>query len=452
MTVRRMLAGLVAALVAAAAVLIGGGTPAAAAGGKRVVIYYQTQYSNGSYVSPLGLTDHATGATDLLIGAFHLNGDGSVHLNDDPPGDPKFTQMWADVAAMRTKGVHALGMVGGAAQGSFQRLDTNFATYYPLLKNVVSTYHLDGLDLDVEESMSLGGVERLIDQLHTDFGAGFIVTLAPVATALSGGGNLSGFSYDQLYRDRASSIAWFNAQFYCGWGSLSSTSGYDAVVNHGVVPADKVVAGTLTNPANCGSGYVDPGTLNSTLAALVAKYPSFGGVAGWEYFNSLPGGTGSPWQWAASVSAAMNGTTPTGPPDLALGKSVTGSAPCNANETPAKAVNGSVSGGNSDKFCSLTSPAQLTVDLGAAYSLTGLEIDHASAGGEAASYNTRAYTVQVSTNGTTWTTVAQATANTAGVTTHSLTATSARYVRLNVTTPTQTTDPATRIYELKVFG
>jgi chitinase len=186
-------------------------------------------------------------------------------------------------------------------------LDTDFATYYPLLKNVVSTYHLNGLDLDIEENMSLGGVERLIDQLHTDFGSGFLVTLAPVATALSGGGNLSGFSYDQLYRDRADSIAWFNAQFYCGWGSLSSTSGYDAIINHGVVPADKVVAGTLTNPANCGSGYVDPGTLSSTLGALTSSYPNFGGVAGWEYFNSLPGGTSAPWQWAASVSAAMGG-------------------------------------------------------------------------------------------------------------------------------------------------
>jgi hypothetical protein len=452
MTVRRTLAGVVAGLVAAAAVLFGSGTPASAASSKRVVVYYQTQYPNGTYVSPLGLTDHSTGATDLLIGAFHLNGDGSVHLNDDPPGDPKFTQMWADVATMRAKGVHALGMVGGAAQGSFQRLDTDFATYYPLLKNVVSTYHLDGLDLDVEESMSLGGVERLIDQLHTDFGSGFLVTLAPVATALSGGGNLSGFSYDQLYRDRAGSIAWFNAQFYCGWGSLGSTSGYDAVISHGVVPADKVVAGTLTNPANCGSGYVDPTTLHNTLAALTAKYPSFGGVAGWEYFNSLPGGTAAPWQWAASVSSAMGGGGGTGPTNLALGKSVTGSAPCNSNETPAKAVNGSVSGGNSDKFCSLTSPSQLTVDLGAGYSVTGLEIDHASAGGESASYNTKAYTVQVSTNGSTWTTVAQATANTAAVTTHSLTATSARYVRLNVTKPTQSTDPATRIYELKVFG
>jgi chitinase len=292
-----------AAVLLAAVAALASGAPATAAGSKRVVVYYQTQYANGSYVSPKALVDHGTGVTDLLVGAIHLNQD-DVTLNDHTPDDPSFTQMWQDLAALQGAGVHVLGMVGGAAQGSFQRLDADFDTYYPRLKDVVTTYHLDGLDLDVEESMSLGGIERLIDQLHADFGAGFLVTLAPVATALSGGGNLSGFDYDQLYRDRAGSISWFNAQFYCGWGSLDSTSGYDAIVARGTVPADKVVAGTLTNPANCGSGYVDLDTLKATLATLAGRY-DFGGVAGWEYFNSEPGGTAAPWQWAAEMSAAM---------------------------------------------------------------------------------------------------------------------------------------------------
>jgi hypothetical protein len=26
-------------------------------------------------------------------------------------------------------------------------------------------------------------------------------------------------------------------------------------------------------------------------------------VAGWEYFNSLPGGTAEPWRWSADVTA-----------------------------------------------------------------------------------------------------------------------------------------------------
>jgi hypothetical protein len=212
--------------------------------------------------------------------------------------------MWADLAKMRAAGVHVSVMVGGAAAGSFRRLDTNFGTYYPLLRNVIRKYHLDGVDLDVEENMSLAGIERLIDALRTDFGPGFIITLAPVATALSGGGNLSGFSYDKLYRDRGGKISWFNAQFYNGWGSLAGTASYDAVIRHGVVPPGKVAAGALTSPAN-GGGYVSLTTLRSTLKKLTTKYPTFAGAAGWEYFNSEPGGRSTPWNWASGVASAL---------------------------------------------------------------------------------------------------------------------------------------------------
>ncbi|MFI5782891.1 glycosyl hydrolase family 18 protein [Nocardia sp. NPDC051570] len=282
-----------------------GATTAQAATGRHVVLYYQTQYDNGRYVSPLDLTSHRTGTTDLIVGAVHLNANGVVHLNDDPPNSPRYTQMWTDLRTMRQQGVRVIAMLGGAGRGSFQRLDTDFATYYPLLKNLVTTYRLDGVDLDVEESMSLPGLERVIDALRADFGPGFLVTLAPVAPELSGGGGLSGVDYDALYRDKGREISWFNTQFYCGWGDLSSTSGYDDIIRHGVVPASKVVAGTLTNPANCGSGYVDPSILKSTLGQLIQRYPDFAGVDGWEYFNSLPGGTSAPWQWAAEVSSVL---------------------------------------------------------------------------------------------------------------------------------------------------
>ncbi|HET6293907.1 MAG TPA: discoidin domain-containing protein [Kribbella sp.] len=443
------------ALAAATAAVFGAAllsAPAAQAGttadSKRVVVYYQTQYLNNVYVSPKAMTDNTTGVTNVLVGAIHLDPE-VVHLNDDPPEAAKFTQMWADLKAMQAKGVKVSAFVGGAAQGSFQRLDTEFDKYYPRLKNLVTTYGLDGLDLDVEENMSQAGINRLIDQLTTDFGTGFVITLAPVATALSGGGNLSGFNYETLERDRGSKIDWYNAQFYCGWGSMANTTGYDNIINRGLFTPNKVVTGVVTNSANCG-GYVALPTLKNTLAALVAKYPAFGGVDGWEYFNSDPGGTAAPWQWAREMTSAMSGTT--GPVNLALNKPATGSAACASTEGPAKSVNGSVSGGNSDKFCSLAASKFLQVDLGSSQALGKFEVTHAAAGGEAASFNTRAFTIQTSPNGSTWTTRATVTANTAAVTTHTVTGVTARYVRLNITTPTQTTDPAARIYELKIFA
>ena len=200
--------------------------------------------------------------------------------------------------------MHVLAFVGGAPRGSFQRLENDFATYYPLLKKLIKDHQLSGIDPDVEELMSNAAINRLIDSLRADFGAGFLITLVPVATELSGGGGLSGMNHDQLYRDRGSNISWFNAQLYCGWGTLANTTGYDSVIKRGLMPASNVVAGTVTNPANC-SGCLSMTTLKATIGKLKAQYPDFGGIDGWEYVNSLPGGTAKEWQWAAEISSAV---------------------------------------------------------------------------------------------------------------------------------------------------
>jgi hypothetical protein len=140
-----------------------------------------------------------------------------------------------------------------------------------------------------------------------------------------------------------------------------------------------------------------------------------------------------------------------GRPNLALNRPATGSAACNANEMPAKAVNGSVSGGTSDKFCSGAATKFLQVDLGQSVPIGSFTIRHAAAGGESASWNTRDYDIRVSADGVNWTTLIQARANTAAVSSHTVSA-PARYVRLDILTPQQTSGGATRIYEFEVYG
>jgi hypothetical protein len=202
-----------------------------------------------------------------------------------------------------------MGMLGGAAKGSFTRLDRDDATfeeYYTPLRELIRTRGLDGLDLDVEEPMNLSGVIRLIDRLKSDFGSGFIITLAPVAAALMSDNprhNLSGFSYEALEVMRGSQIAWYNTQFYCGWGDMRKPEGYDLMVARGW-PPEKVVVGLVTNPDN-GSGWVPFEVLSNVLTTLQSRYPTFGGVMGWEYFNSLPGGKGKPWEWATFMTQKL---------------------------------------------------------------------------------------------------------------------------------------------------
>jgi chitinase len=290
--------------VLSAAVLVAtattGTAEAAVAASKNVVAYYQTQYSGGAYVSP----DPLRGiASDIEVGAFHLNGDGSIHLNDDPPSAGTFTQMWSDLGSLQQSGVRVDAMLGGAAQGSYANLHNDFTTYYGLLKNTLQTYHFNGIDLDIEETFSLADTEHLISQLRSDFGTGFVITLAPVATDMTGSSNFSGgFDYRTLESDIGSQIDWYNVQFYCGWGSLDGTSGYDGLM--GSWRASRIVAGTVTNPANC-SGYVDPAALAGTIRSLVAEHSDFGGIAGWEYFNSTGVNGGGPESWYQNAKSAM---------------------------------------------------------------------------------------------------------------------------------------------------
>ncbi|MFF5230326.1 GDSL-type esterase/lipase family protein [Dactylosporangium sp. NPDC000521] len=136
--------------------------------------------------------------------------------------------------------------------------------------------------------------------------------------------------------------------------------------------------------------------------------------------------------------------------NLARGATVTGSAACVAAEAPAKALDGVITGNS--KWCSGAAGATLQADLGAARTVRRFVVRHASSGGESQALNTRAFTIQVSTDGATWTTAVTVTANTDGVTSHRVGPLTARYLRLVVTTPTQTTDPATRVYELEVEG
>ena len=278
----------------------------------RVVCYFQTYYQDDEYISLLPLITNPSGTTHVILAAVHINDDpDKLTLNDDHPDHPKYTQLWDEVLVLQDSNIKVLGMLGGAAKGSFARLDysesrtdiplARFNAYYAPLRSFIRTHNLDGIDLDIEEEMSLPGVVHLIDRLVADFGPSFLITLAPVATALiPSRPHLSGFNYFLLEAARGSSIAWYNTQFYNGWGSLESPAHYDAVISHGWKP-EKVVAGMLTNPRSGGSGYVMLPDLARVLGYLIEKHPNFGGVMGWEYWESLPSPR-DPWEWSFIMS------------------------------------------------------------------------------------------------------------------------------------------------------
>ncbi len=246
---------------------------------------------------------------------------------------------------------------------------------------------------------------------------------------------------------------------------------------------------TLTSPSSL---TVDLGS-NQSVNRFVVKHAGLGAEnTGWNTgsFNIQTSTDGTSFSTAVSVTGnrssrtmhtlstartarfvRLNVTTPTnngnnatriyelevyggttGPVNVALNQPATGSTPCNSNEGPEKAFNGSVSGGNSDKWCSLVSGTKfLQVDLGSTRAIQSFTVRHAGAGGESTSWNTRDFDILVSADGTNFTTVVQVRGNTQSVTNHAMAA-SGRFVRLNVITPTSDGDAAARIYELEVYA
>ncbi|MER7008976.1 GH92 family glycosyl hydrolase [Dactylosporangium sp. NPDC000555] len=259
--------------------------------------------------------------------------------------------------------------------------------------------------------------------------------------------------------------------------------------------AAKAVDGSLSSNSKFCSGtaprflQVDLGT-SQTVGSVVIEHAGLGAEnTGWNTgaFTISTSTDGSTWSQAISVTGNRSSRTvhqftprtaryvkldistpandgngaariyelevysagPTG--NLLLNKPATADSSCAASEGPEKAVNGSVSGGWSDKWCSKGANRWLRVDMGASTHLGSIVVKHSGAGGESASWDTRDFDLQVSGDGSTWTTVASPRGNTADVTTHAVNITG-RYVRLNVITPAQNGDPAARIYELEAYS
>ncbi|KAK3896934.1 glycoside hydrolase [Staphylotrichum tortipilum] len=284
----------------------------------RLILYHQTTHDPaGRPISLLPLiTKQHIALTHLIVGAFHLNANHTIHLNDHPPSHPMFYTLWNETRLLQNAGIKVLGMVGGAAPGSFasDTLDAgvsspppaSFETAYGLLHNTVTTHHLDGLDLDIEEPTTQPGITSLIHRLRADFGPspGFTLTLAPVATALlaDGRSNLSGFNYTALDAEAGALIDFYNAQFYNGFGGPGV---FDGTVANGFAPG-RVVVGQLTSPA-LGGGFVGHQGLRETVDVLRGRYGEIGGVAGWEYFDGVPGGVEEPWRWAEEMTRVLRG-------------------------------------------------------------------------------------------------------------------------------------------------
>lgn len=285
----------------------------------RLLQYVQTfhpQNNANGHLSLLPIFNQKTRATHVILAALHINGpNGDITLNDNSPNSTYYDATWSEAATLQTNGIKVMVMMGGAAQGSYagrlcNKSDSSVQdAYYLPLVSTLKYHKVDGIDLDIEESVPLACPVNLVTRIRQDFGPNFIITMAPVASDLTGKGGsaLGGFSYSSFDASSAGPMLdWYNGQYYSGFVVGSLESSYQRAISNGYSPS-RVVMGVLDS-ANDGSGFVKLSAVKNTIANLKSNFANFGGVDGWEYFDAGSNdGLKNPWQWTKQVGNALFG-------------------------------------------------------------------------------------------------------------------------------------------------
>lgn len=240
----------------------------------RIIFYYQTFSTLKPVLYP------NTPLTHIHLSAIHFGMDENlqpyIHLNNDSPYSEKFDEMWEEIETASKMGIKIVLMIGGAGT-AYQDLFSNFDIYYNMLYRLIKNKpFISGIDLDIEEAVSLDKIEMFISKIKKDFPQeDFIISTAPIQSSLESDiPGMGGFVYKKLVNsDVGKYITYFNGQFYSDY----SKDAYDEAVKNGY-SSQQVVMGMLS-----GTEY------QKEIEKVYQEYgDNFGGVFVWEYFNSNP--------------------------------------------------------------------------------------------------------------------------------------------------------------------
>lgn len=255
----------------------------------RIIFYYQT------FTGLKSVLHKNTKVTHIHLSSTHfgVNNDNSlyIHLNDYPPNNGIFDNVWLEIKQAQELGIKVVLMVGGAG-GAFSELFRNFETYYGFLKKLIIEKNLDGIDLDVEEFVNLNDIQMMIKRINADFGDDFIISMAPVQSSLENDSpGMGSFVYKDLYNSNVGHmIHYFNTQAYFDY----SFDSFKQIIENGY-PEEKINMGSLS--------YQNSGNCFEQIQKIKETY-NIGGVFNWEYFDVNPKGN----EWANNMDLILNKT------------------------------------------------------------------------------------------------------------------------------------------------
>jgi hypothetical protein len=91
----------------------------------RLVMYVQTfKTPDKEPLSLLPLIEKHTQVTHIILASLHLHDvPGEIRLNDDRLESPIWDNLWHEVWLLRQNGIKVMGLLGGAAGGTYKRLN-----------------------------------------------------------------------------------------------------------------------------------------------------------------------------------------------------------------------------------------------------------------------------------------------------------------------------------------
>jgi predicted alpha-1,2-mannosidase len=259
--------------------------------------------------------------------------------------------------------------------------------------------------------------------------------------------------------DLGATSAWY---VWAALGVYPATPGADTLAVNGPQFPSVLLqrpGGNITVNSSGSGSYVQSMKVNGTATSHdYLRYPDI--AAGGTLDFTMGATPSASWGTGASdvPPSFTDGATPvpTAPElgtNLAQGRAVTASTACATAESADKAVDGTLK--NNSKWCSTVANPSLQVDLGSIRTVSSFVVKHAGLGGENTAWNTGAFQIQTSTDGTNWTTAASVTGSRSSRTYNAVSARQARYVKLAISQPTNTSNgsvSAARIYELEAYG
>ena len=464
-----------------------------------------------------GVTVYALGVPGTFVGgdtrAFHP-GDNTVNLEFVHPGDQLgFNSPQAD----RTRAIDTLNQMNSWGQeNSFPKVFTQAARVgYPaqqlinLFKNEVNNKTAANLRVkDNNHGLEKAGALEALNNLMLQSDDG-IVKVFPVwpsgnnasfvklreRDALLVSSSLSGgvVQYVDITAEKARTVKLSNP-----WSSGTVTitqvgGGNVSFTNSGGVLTFTAAAGATYNITN--SGGTPPVTgatfyqdINYGLTAVTlgvgtyttAQMTAAGLPNNWASSIRVPSGltvqaydgdlTGTSWTYTSDQAnlvttgnndmiSSIKITSGSGGSNVALNASASASS-TEGSFTASRTVNGlwTANSGYEGWVSTVGLNQQITLDLGSARPFNRYVIRHDSSARPAeTANNTKNWTLEVSSNGTNWSVVDTVANNTAGTTDRTIAAQNIRYVRINITAPTQATtadsinNPRARIGQIELY-